>query len=359
MKTIAVETLRAQLNKVFLAWGMRKDYCETCTECMLESDLMGIDSHGIGMLPIYEECRLNGAISINAEPVVIRDKGATTQIDAKHGMGHVNATVGMHIAMTKAREFGVGAVNVRRSNHYGAAGVYSNMARQEGLIGFTVTGTRQLSVVPTFGKEARFSTNPIAFAAPGKEGNGFSLDMATSTVAVGKLRIAERANKSMPEGWVLDEYGNPESDPTKALAPAKRRLTPLGGTRDLGSHKGYGLAMMVEILASILGGSSVAGQNLPSEERGQYFNVGHFFLAIDPDAFGEDDHDFEGYLDILNDYLRNTLPADPSQPVLVPGDPEWKTYSERSENGIPMTKKLIEEVRNVCISANSEFILTE
>ena len=357
MNTIPAATLREQLDHVFRAWGMRDDYRDICIARMLDSDLMGIDSHGVGMLGSYEDNRIRKAMVVNPEPEVIKDKGAVAQLDAGHGMGHIGATLGMQLAMAKAREFGIGAVNVRQSNHYGAAGAYSNMARREGLIGISMTGATQRSVVPTFGSEPRFSTNPIAFAAPGKVGNGFSLDMATSTVAVGKIKIAERANQSIPEGWAMDEQGDPETDPTTALTSLPKRLTPLGGTRTLGSHKGYGLAVMVEILSSVLGGNFVGGFELPSGERGQYTNVGHFFLALDPGAFGEHDHDFENYLDILTNYLRETLPIDPSQPVLVPGDPEWDAHAERSANGIPMTDKLIDEIREVCASTNAEFVL--
>ena len=167
-----------------------------------------------------------------------------------------------------------------------------------------MTGTTQRSVVPTFGREPRYSTNPIAFAAPGAKTDGFSLDMATSTVAIGKLMIAKRAGESIPAGWAVDELGRPETDPGAALKAVPKRLTPLGGTRELGSHKGYGLAMMVEILASILGDSYVGGYSLETGERGEFINVGHFFCAIDPVAFRGEPGAFESSLDRLVEYLR-------------------------------------------------------
>lgn len=358
MLRFTADQICRQLDGVFTAWGMNESYRDICVRQMIEADLMGIDSHGIGMLPTYERNRLQGALIVNPEVKVVCDHHAVALIDAGHGMGHIAATRAMRLAMGKAREFGVGVVSVRDSNHYGAAGVYSNMAKKEGLLGISMTGTTQRSVVPTFGREPRFSTNPIAFAAPGAKTEGFSLDMATSTVAVGKLTVARRAGKSIPVGWAMDERGRPETDPVAALASTPKRLTPLGGTRELGSHKGYGLAMMVEILVSMLSDSYVGGYCLETDERGRFINVGHFFCAIDPVPFRGEPGAFESSLDRLVEYLRATPAADPDQPVLVAGDPEIAAYRERSARGIPMTEALLDEVRGVCQTSKARFILT-
>lgn len=357
MVIIRAERVRKQLEEIFTAWGMNETYRGICLRQVLEADLMGIDSHGLGMVPTYENNRLTGKMIVNPDVQVLEDHQAMALVDAGHGMGHIAATRAMEMAMEKARKFGVGAVSVRNSNHYGAAGVYSNMARRNGLLGISMTGTTQRSVVPTFGREPRFSTNPLAFAAPGANTDGFSLDMATSTVAVGKLVIAKREGKAVPPGWAVDASGQPETDPRAALAAVPKRLTPLGGTRELGSHKGYGLAMMVEILCSILSDSFVGSYDLKTEERGQYINVGHFFLAIDPVSFRKEPGEFEASLDRLVAYLRATLPVDPEQPVLVAGDPEFAAYKERTQNGIPVTEALVEEIRDVCKTCQANFIL--
>jgi LDH2 family malate/lactate/ureidoglycolate dehydrogenase len=355
---ISADQLRRQLDVVFTSWGMIETFRNICIRQIVEADLMGIDSHGIGMLPTYEQYRLQGCLVVNPEVTVTCERHAVSLIDAGHGMGHIAATKAMTLAMEKARNFGVGVVSVCRSNHYGAAGVYSNMARRGGLLGISMTGTTQRSVVPTFGREPRFSTNPIAFAAPGAKTDGFSLDMATSTVAVGKLMVAKRAGESIPAGWAVDEAGRPETDPGAALDRIPKRLTPLGGTRELGSHKGYGLAMMVEILASILSDSYVGSYSLETGERGDFINVGHFFCAIDPVAFRGEPGVFESSLDRLVEYLRATPAADPDQPVLVAGDPENAAYKERTKQGIPITESLLGEIRDVCESCRAPFILT-
>ena len=312
---------------------------------------------GSANLPLYEQFRLQGSMVVNPDVIVVDNRQAVALVDAGHGMGHIAATRAMEMAMEKARSFGVGAVSVCHSNHYGAAGVYSNMARRGGLLGISMTGTTQRSVVPTFGREPRFSTNPLAFAAPGQETDGFSLDMATSTVAIGKLQIAKREGRSIPPGWALDRAGRPETDPVAALEADPKRLTPLGGTRELGSHKGYGLAMMVEILASILSNSYVGGYSLETGERGKFLNIGHFFLALDPVAFRGESGVFETSMDRLVAHLRATPPVDPNQPVLVAGDPENAAYKERTKNGIPVTDSLVAEIREVCESCRAEFIL--
>lgn len=354
---IPAERIRKQLDAIFISWGMIENFRSVCIRQMVEADLMGIDSHGIGMLPNYEKYRLQGSMVVNPDVVVVDNRQAVALVDAGHGMGHIAATKAMEMAMEKARTFGVGAVSVRRSNHYGAAGVYSNMARRGGLLGISMTGTTQRSVVPTFGREPRFSTNPLAFAAPGQETEGFSLDMATSTVAIGKIMIAKREGRSIPTGWALDREGRPETDPVAALAADPKRLTPLGGTRELGSHKGYGLAIMVEILGSMLSNSYVGGYSLETGERGKFLNIGHFFLGLDPVAFRGESGAFETSIDRLVSYLRATPPVDPDQPVLVAGDPEIAAYKERTKNGIPVTDSLIEEIREVCESCRAEFIL--
>ena len=354
---IPKDTLAHQLQLVFEAWQMPPEHIPVCIEKMLEADLMGIDSHGIGMLPQYEQNRLSGSLIVNPAVTIERDIAAVAMIDAGHGMGHIAATRAIDLAIEKAMKFGIALVSVRHSNHYGAAGVYSNRARHRGLIGISTTGTTQRAVVPTFGREPRYSTNPIAFAAPGAHSNGFSLDMATSTVAVGKLKVAQRAEKPIPVGWAVDSSGAPETDPVAALDANPKRLTPLGGTRESGSHKGYGLAMMVEILSSILNGSYVGGYDLETDQRGKFINVGHCFIAIDPALVRGEGNAFADELDRLTRYLRATPAADPNEPVLVPGDPEWAAVKQRSEQGIPMTRNLFEEIRAVTESCKTSFLL--
>jgi len=354
MLVVSADVLRRQLAAIFKSWGMSDEHVETTVTVMVETDLTGIDSHGVGMIPGYQKKKEEGRINPRPNIRIEREKASVALIDADRGLGHPPSVMAMELAIAKAKKTGIGVVGVHNSNHFGAAGYYSQLAARNGVIGMAMTASSPIAV-PTFGREPMFGTNPIAFAAPAARNKPFSLDMATTTVAFGKINIARRAKKPLPVGWALDKEGRPLTD--SQVAFETRRQTPLGGTRELGSHKGYGLAMMVEILSSLLGGSYMGGYDLETGQRGKYINVGHFFLALDPAFFRGDLHAFTDDLDDLIDLLHATPPADPAQPVLVAGEPEHKSKLERAKHGIPMTPKLLEEVRAVAHGCGAEFLL--
>ena len=352
MIVVTADVLRRQLAAIFEAWGMSREDVETCVRVMVETDLTGVDSHGVGMMPTYERWYREGKLKPRPDIQVVRERTSLALIDADQSLGHPPSVLAMRMAIDKAKATGVAAVAVRNSNHFGAAGYYALMAAREGCIGMAMTNASPI-LVPTFGREARLGTNPIAFAAPARRNNPFWLDMATTTVAFGKVNIARRAGKPVPEGWALDTDGSALTDSQRAFD--LRRLTPLGGTRELGSHKGYGLAAMVEILCSTLSGAWLTSRD-PEESRANTNNIGHFFLAISPDLVREEG-EFQDDMDRLIDMLRATVPADPAQPVLVAGDPEYAAYAERSKSGIPMTDTLFQEVREVARASNAPFLL--
>ncbi len=341
MHTIDDAVLRRQVAAVFETWGMAPDHIETTVRVMVETDLAGIDSHGVGMLPFYQKAKEEGRIEPKPDIRIERETGALALIDAGRSLGHPPAALAMRTAMVKAGQVGAAAVAVRNSNHYGAAGYYSKMAAEEGLVGLSLTNAPTKQVAPMFGADSALGTNPIGFAAPAGENRPFALDMATSTVAFGKVSIARRAGKPIPEGWMVDRSGAPITDAQVAVETG--RLTPLGGTRELGGHKGYGLGAMVEILCATLSGC------LGHE-------TGHFFFAIDPSQL-RGEGEFETDMDRLLDMLRATPPADPANPVMVAGDPEYAAYAERKANGIPMTDTLFEELRDVCGRSGAPFLL--
>ena len=357
MIRVSAERLRHQLALVFEAWGFDPDHVPTIVELMVESDLRGIDSHGVGKIKLYERHLREGRLNPRPQPAVVADGPAYARLDGDSGMGHLSSRRAMEIAIGKAETMGIGAVSVCHSYHIGATGVYATMASDAGLIGLAMTGATQRSLVPTFGRESRLATNPIAFAAPAGRHPPFLLDMATATVAVGKIDIARWQGKPLPVGWAMNEDGMPETDAKAALAVQPKRLTPLGGTRELGSHKGYGLAVMVETLCSILGGSKVAGHDLVEWEREGPIDVGHFYMALDPTFFRGTLDAFEAELDALIDHMHGTTPIDPDRPVMVAGEPEWQARAERRRDGIPLTPALVEEVREVAAAAGADFIL--
>lgn len=344
-------TLKKQLVSIFSAWGLPPDQAETTAETLARADLLGIDSHGITLIPLYRDLLASGKIVPNAEITIARSFGATAVIDGGGGFGEAPAVRAMDLAIEKAQAFGIGAVGVRNSNHYGAAGVYALQAAARGLIGLSMTAVYGASIVPTFGREPRMGTNPIGFAAPARKNEPFLLDMATSTVAIGKLKLAAREGKMIPDGWALDKDGRAQNNSEQALAD--KLMTPLGGTREMGGHKGYGLAAMVEVLCTVLSGATYAPLRPASAER---FDVGHFQMAIHPEAFREAG-EFEDDLDAFIDCLRATRPADPAQPVLVPGDPEHAMLERRTREGIPLPRSLVSEVERIAQAIGAEFVL--
>jgi LDH2 family malate/lactate/ureidoglycolate dehydrogenase len=305
-------------------------------------------------MPLYAQFRDEGKILLAPEIRVVHETPTTAIVDGGHGLGHVPSKRAMRLAIKKAETVGMGAVAVRASNHYGAAGAYAMMAAEAGLIGIATTAVHTASVVPLWGADAMFGTNPIAFAAPARRNKPFLLDMATSTAAIGKLKLAQMAGKSVPEGWAVDDHGRPVTDPNIALG--NRRLVALGGTRELGGHKGYGLAMMVEILSTTLPGAQYAVLRAQRDPKATHSDVGHFFLAMDPAGFREKGA-FEDELDDMIDALRATRPADPNRPVIVPGDPEHAERVRRLKEGIPIPEKLRELLRRYARKAGAETLL--
>lgn len=202
---IPADRLRGQVVAVFTALGVPDDLASSTAEVMVQSDLSGVDSHGIAMLPAYAAALRTGEVHATARPSVVRATGVSVTVDAAHGLGHPAALLGMRSAVARARDAGVGLAVVRRSHHFGAAGPYARIAADVGMIGLITTTTRTVSVVPTRSAVPRLGTNPLALAAPAGPGRPpFLLDMSTSTVAVNKLRVHQRNGWPLPEGWVTD-----------------------------------------------------------------------------------------------------------------------------------------------------------
>lgn len=358
---VPADALARQIEAIFIAWGMDAEPARVTTERLIEADLRGIDSHGVAMLPLYEEFRQANRLVMRPAIRTVREHVATALMDGGGGLGHYPSTIATDLAIAKARATGVAVVAVRNSNHYGAAGVYVERMANAGLVGLSGTNVYRPSIVPTFGAEPMFGTNPIAFAAPTRRNRPFVLDMATSTAAIGKFKLALMHGKSVPEGWAVDENGAPLTDPARALM--LRLLTPLGGARDQGSHKGYGLAAMIEILSAVLPGAIATplrnradGPSRTSPNADNLYDVGHFFVAVDPKAFREPG-EFEADMDDFIDALRTTKRADMNQPVLVAGDPEVAATEERRRNGIPVPAPLMDLLRGLARTASAPFML--
>ena len=351
---VPAELLARQCAAILRAWGVPQEHVEATTHVLITSNLRGVDSHGVSMLTLYDEFRRKGKLTLAAEPRVVRESPVTALIDGDGGLGHLPGLRAMRLAIEKCAATGIGVVGVRNSNHYGAAGVYALLAPERGFIGISLTATWRPGIVPTFGAEAMLGTNPIAFAAPARRHPPFCLDMATSTVALNKIKLAAMHSESIEPGWALDDRGQTVTDAREAMKHVL--LTPLGGTPGLGSHKGYGLATMVEILCSTLNGASVAAIRNVRDPNPDRYNVGQFFLALDPKSFREPG-EFERDMDDLIDALHATKPAHPNQPVLVAGDPEQASFVERTRDGIPFSDESKATLRKLAEACGAEWSL--
>ncbi|MCT7377211.1 Ldh family oxidoreductase [Chelativorans salis] len=345
---VAAALWRRQMLEILRAWRMSDAHAQVTADVLGAADLMGIDSHGMALLPLYHQQIQDGGATATPIISVVHDRAAVALIDGDAGFGQVPGMMAVELAAERAEKFGIAAVAIRNSNHYGAAGVYVRRLAEQGLIGISTSSVWRAAIVPTGGLEPRLGTNPIAFAAPSARGKPFLLDMATSTAAIGKLKLAQRAETDIPEGWALTREGSPQRDPNLALLDTL--LVPLGG------HKGYGLAAMVEVLSSVLSGAALTPLR---GKPGKRHDVGHFVLALDPAMMRGSRAEFEADLDRMTDALRQTPPANPARPVMVAGDPEYACEAERLSHGIPLPAKLAEQLRGIAEQANAAFLLKE
>jgi LDH2 family malate/lactate/ureidoglycolate dehydrogenase len=357
---VSASRIRQQLESVFTAWGMSAEHAAVTAEMMVETDLRGVDSHGISMLPTYDKEFRAGRLNMRPQWKTVRDLPAIARIDADRSLGHPVSAHAMNLAVDKCRTTGVAVVTVFNSHHFGAAGCYAKIAADRGVIGMVTSATRGVTLVPTFAAEPVMGTNPLAFAAPARKNASFELDMATTTVAAGKVKVHKLNHKPVPAGWVVDGASRAVTDEARAFEHVFERpeggITPLGGSRELGGHKGYGLAVLVHILGGTLAGASFSPLRNRTQRPSDPHNIGHFFMAIDPRAF-RDEGQFEQDLDDVIDVLHGAKRANPDQPVLVAGDPERLTRAERIERGVPIPDDLMSQLRDVAAAAQVPFVL--
>ncbi|MCW8084178.1 Ldh family oxidoreductase [Sabulicella glaciei] len=357
---VPADRVREQILGVLHAWNMAPDLAATTAKLMVETDLFGVDSHGISMMMTYEQRMQEGKLDLRTPPKVERETACTAMVNGMAGLGHSVSAFAMNLAVDKALAAGVGIVGVRNSHHFGAAGVYARIAARRGVIGLVTSATRGVTMVPTRGSVPVLGTNPLAFAAPTKRNRPFVLDMATTTTAAGKIKVHDLNGRPLPAGWMVDGEGRPVTDAAEGMEVLQKRpeggLTPLGGTPEMASHKGYGLAMMVHILGGTLVGSSFSPIRNRTQKPTDPDDLGHFFMALDPKAFREDGA-FEEDLDDAIDVLHATPPADPAKPVLVAGDPEEEERERRLRHGIPIPAALDRHIRAICERCGASYVL--
>ncbi len=348
---LPVPTAEAFVVEVLERSGTPPDDARICADVLLAADLRGIESHGIGRLKYYYERIRAGVQNTRTEVEIVKETETTALLDGHHGMGHVIAYRAMRMAITKARQLGTGAVVVRNGTHYGIAGYYPLMAAKEGMMGLTVTNARP-AIAPTFGTEPMLGTNPIAFAAPSDMGFPFCIDAATSISQRGKIEVAARAQKAVPEGWLIDVDGKPVTDPDvilEDLGKGRAAFLPLGGAGELyAGYKGYGLATMVEILSASLSGGAYLKDLLgfaPDGSRRPYM-LGHFFLAVDIEHFIPLELSRQITGQIMR-ALQSSRRAPGEDRIYVAGEKEHEMERLVRQRGIPVNRNLRLELQTV------------
>ncbi len=349
---VSAEDLTNFCLRVFQKLGVSEQDARITSEVLVMADLRGIESHGVARLRRYVDGLRNGVMVAKPEITTLRETPATALIDAGAGLGQPASRQAMQQAIQKAIEVGVGFVSLRNSNHYGIAGYYAMMALEHDCIGMSMTNSDAL-VVPTFGRDAMLGTNPIAVAAPANKELPFVLDMATSTVSRGKLEVYERQGKPVPMGWATDERGLGTDDAHRVLENFSKRagggLLPLGGEGELlTGYKGYGLALLVDVLCAVLSGAAYANLVYPKTPDGKPMpaNLGHFFGAWRVDAFRPVD-DFKVAMDDLQQRLKNTAKAEGQDRIYIHGEKEYEKAENYSRDGIPISPKVIEDLKAI------------
>jgi len=308
--------------------GAATNHAESQAKLLLAADRRGHYSHGFNRLGVYVRDIQSGACLPNAHPTVVRETAAAAFVDGSAGLGAVVGQFSMQLAIQKARETGVGWVSAKNSNHFGIAGHYTVMAEEQGLVGLACTnGTPWVAATRSRGQRV-LSTNPIAFSAPG-ETSGMCLDMATSAVAAGKIEVAAVRGEEIPTGWAVDGEGRDTNDPRQALREGAG--LPLGGAEETGGYKGFGLALMVEVLCGVMtGGTWGPGVRAWGATDGEVGGLSHFFLALDPAVCGPG---FPGRLEQVLNTVRQLEAQEEGLPVLAPGDKEREAEEEVARRG--------------------------
>ena len=334
---------------VFMHFGITKTDGEQAADVLAKSDLRGIDSHGVARLHTYFEMLELGRINPKPKIKIVREKASVATVDGDNGLGLVVGPKANEIAMDKAEEHGSGWVSVCNTNHFGIAGYYVLQALERDLIGWAMTNSTKL-VTPLWGAERMLGTNPIAIAFPGYREPPIVIDMATSAVAYGKIEIALRKKEPVPKGWIINKDGRDTSNPQDMIDGGAQ--LPLGSEREMGGHKGYALASMVDILCCVLSGANwgpfappfALRQEIPERKVGK--GIGHFFGALQIDGF-IDKAEFKKQIDEWIRVFRNTKPAPGTNGPLIPGDPEREAEAIRSKNGIPLIKPVVDDLLDI------------
>jgi L-2-hydroxycarboxylate dehydrogenase (NAD+) len=337
------DELRAFVQRALETTGVCATDARLASVVLLASDVRGIESHGVARLEKFYVDRIRDGLT-DPSPVekTLLESATQVAVDAGNGLGHPVSVRTMQRVIEKAKASGSGVGTVRNSNHFGIAGYYAMLALEHDLIGIASTNSWGLAA-PTYGRELKLGTNPFAYAVPAEDGDAFVLDMATTTVALGKLEIAKRLGKPLQPGWAIDAAGVPTTDPDAGMAGA---LLPLGGHGvDNGGHKGYGLGLLSDILCAVLGGGTIV-PDMPPRGTLRPAITSHFFAAFRIDGF-RDTAAFKGDVSKLLGQFRTSEPALGFERVYTAGEPEAIKTREQLAHGVALDPVVVASLNSV------------
>jgi LDH2 family malate/lactate/ureidoglycolate dehydrogenase len=349
MQVFTKEELSELSTNVFMAMGANKLDAIQASDVLTSADARGIDSHGVSRLVGYVALWEGGRINMTPEVKIIREHKSTFSIDGDGGLGLVVAPKAMAIAVERAKQYGSGWGAIQNSNHFGIAGYHAMMALPHDMIGMAMTNATPF-IPPTHSKEAMLGTNPIAYAFPAGVENPLVIDLATASVARGKIEIARREGKVIPKGWMVDKHGNTSQNVDELKDGGM--LTPLGSLEELSSHKGYALGGLVDVMTGVLSGANYGKwvppfvsflpmlPNLPGK------GLGHFVGAMEIEGF-RDTAEFKSSMDHWIQSFKSAERVEADQEVYVPGEKEYRIEAERTANGIPLNDKVVEDLEGL------------
>lgn len=329
-KRVRAEDLSDFCVSILKCVGVKEDYAKIVAENLTLANLRGVDSHGVARLPVYVERVVRGYINPQGPIEVVREHGATALIDAHNNFGQVAAMRATDLAVEKARKFGVSSVGVRNANHFGMAAYYALKLTERKLIGIVLSNSPP-AIAPWGGKTPMIGTNPICISFPVDKDDSIILDMAVSAVARGKIRLAALKGEKIPEGWAFDEEGNPTTDPEDAL---RGSLAPIGGP------KGYGLALVLDILCGLVTGSCYLRNVRALDDFSGRSGTGFFIEAIDIKSFisyPEYEEKIVGYIREVKDCPKRAGVSE----IFLPGEIEKREMERRIKLGIPLDHEVL------------------
>lgn len=337
-QTFPAKRLEAFIGSVFTALGLPESDAATCAARMTEADLRGVDTHGIFRLPQYCQRIRAGGVTLQPKIRPVRENAVTALVDGDNAMGQVVMTYATQLAMKKAAETGLAWVGTFNGNHAGAAAVYATMPVARDMIGMYMTVANGNHMPPWGGVEPILGTNPISVAIPAGKEPPIALDIATTVTAQGKVKLAAQKGETMPVGWMVDRKGQPLTDPKRA---SEGFLLPIGG------YKGYGLNVVIGMLAGVLNGAAF-GRNVVDFNKDFVTknNSGHMILAMRVDNFQPADA-FKGEMDRVIREIRDSERMEGVERIWLPGEMEFYKVRERMERGIPLGPAIIAQLRQL------------